>query len=79
MKNVRSKGTDEKSGTPPSVEALGSNFHVRHYKRFVNSPHWYEPECVAARDWKSDSVASIVYMIKEGILISMQIRMISYR
>ena len=53
------------------MEALsGSNVHVKRYERIIKSPQWYNPGFGAAREWKNDSVSSIVYMIQDGDFIS---------
>ena len=44
---------------------MGKNFHVRRSKRIRNSPQRYNPGFRAAREWKNDAVASIVYMIQD--------------
>ena len=65
MDNVRPEGTEDQYVTSPNGEALGRNFHVRRSERIRNSPHPYNPVFGAARDWKNDAVASIVYMIQD--------------
>ena len=45
---------------------MGRDASVRRSKRIRNSPHWYNPGFRAAREWKNDAVASIVYMIQDG-------------
>ena len=64
MDNVRPEGTEEQSVTSPDREALGRNVHVRRSKRIRNSPQRYNPVFGAAREWKNDAAASIVYMIQ---------------
>ena len=44
---------------------MGNNVNVRRSERTRNSPHWYNPGFGAAREWKNDAVASIVYMIQD--------------
>ena len=44
------------------------NVHVRHSKRIRNYPRKYNPGFGAAREWKNDAAASIVYMIQDGDL-----------
>ena len=38
---------------------------MRHSERIRNYPHWYNPGFRAAREWKNDAVASILYMIQD--------------
>ena len=38
---------------------------MRRSKRIGNSPQRYNPVFGAAREWKNESVASIVYMIQD--------------
>ena len=38
---------------------------MRRSKRIRNSPQQYNPGFGAAREWKNDAVASIVYMIQD--------------
>ena len=38
---------------------------MRRSERIINSPHRYNPGFGAAREWKNDPVASIVYMIQD--------------
>ena len=59
MENVCPEGTEYQYVKYPRGEALGRNFHVR------SSPHQYNPWFGAAREWKNDAVASIVYMIQD--------------
>ena len=47
-----------------------SNFNVRRSERIRNSPQRYNPGFRAAREWNSDDVASIVYMIQYGYINS---------
>ena len=70
MDNVCLEGTEETNVTSPSREALGRNFYVRNFERIRKSPQRYEPLFGAAREWKSDSVASLVYMNQDGDIIS---------
>ena len=65
MYNVCPEETEYQYVTSPSGESLGRNVDVRRYKRIRNSPHWYNPGFWAAREWKNDYVASIVYMIQD--------------
>ena len=70
MVNVCPEGTEEQYVTSPIGEALGRNVHVRCSKRIRNSPQRYNPGFGAARSWKNDAVASIVYMIQDRDLNS---------
>ena len=70
MDHVCPEGTEDQYVTYPSEEALGRNFHVRRYKKTRNSPQRYNPVFGAAREWKNDAVASIVYMIQDSDLNS---------
>ena len=65
MENVCPEGTEDKYVTFPNGEALGRNNHLKRSKRIRYSPHWYNPVFGAAREWKNDAVASIVYMIQD--------------
>ena len=65
MDNVHSQGNEDQYITSPNVESLGRNVHVRRSKRIRNSPQRYNPGFGAAREWKNDAVASIVYMIQD--------------
>ena len=56
--------------TSPSVEALGRNVDVRRSKCIRNSPQRYNPGFGAAREWKNDDVASIVYIIQDRYIDS---------
>ena len=70
MDNLRPEDTEDQSVTYPSGEALGRNVHVRSYECIRNSPQRYNPVFGAAREWKNDAVASIVYMIQDRDLNS---------
>ena len=70
MENVRPERTEDQYVTFPSGEALGRNVHVRRSERIRNSPQRYKPGFGAAREWKNDAVASIVYMIQDRDLNS---------
>ena len=70
MENVCPEGTEDQYVTSPSGEALERNVNVRHSKLIGNSPHQYNPGFGAAREWKNDAVASIVYMIQDRYLDS---------
>ena len=65
MDNVRPEGTEDQSDTSPSREALGRSVHVRRYECIRKSPQQYDPGFGSAREWKKDSVASIVYIIQD--------------
>ena len=43
---------------------------MRRSKRIRNYPQWYYPGFGAAREWKNDAVASIVFMIQDRYLNS---------
>ena len=64
MDNVCPDGNENQYVTSPSGETLGRNVNVRRSERIRNSPHRYNPGFGAAREWKYDAVASIVYMIQ---------------
>ena len=70
MDNVRTEETEDQSVTSPSGEALGINVHVRRSECIRKYPHWYDPVFGTAREWKSDAVASLVYLIQDGDLNS---------
>ena len=65
MDNVCPEGTEDQYVTSPSGEALVNNVYVSRSKCIRNSPQWYNPGFGAAREWKNDYVASIVYMIQD--------------
>ena len=65
MDNVCPNKNENQYVTSPSGEALGKNVNVRRYGRIRNSPQRYNPRFGAAREWKNDAVASIVYMIQD--------------
>ena len=65
MENVCPEKTDDEYITSPSGDALGRNVHMRHSERIRNSPQRYNPGFGAAKEWKNDAVASIVYMIQD--------------
>ena len=65
LDNVCPEGTEYQYVTSPSVEALVRNVDVRHSELIRKSPQRYNPGFGAAREWKNDSVASIVYMIQD--------------
>ena len=79
MDNVCPEGTEDQYVTSPSGEALGRNVDVRRYECIRNSAQRYNPGFGAARDWKNDDIASIVYMIQDRGFNSKVIWMISYR
>ena len=68
MENVRPEGTEGQPVTSPSGEALGRNVYVRRSKCIRKSPQWYGTGFGSTRECKSDTVASIVYMIQYGNL-----------
>ena len=68
MYNVCPKGTEDQYVTSPSGEVLGRNVNVRRSERIRNSPQQYNQGFGAAREWKNDAVASIVYMIQDRYL-----------
>ena len=65
MYNVFLDGNENQYVTSPSGETLGMNVNVRRFEGIQNSPQRYNPGFGAAREWKNDSVASIVYMIQD--------------
>ena len=65
VENVCPERTEDKYVTSTSGEALGSNVHVRRSGRIRNSPQRYKPGIGAAKEWKNNAVASIVYMIQD--------------
>ena len=70
MENVRPEETEDQYVTSLSGEALGKNVHIRRSERIRNSPQRYKPGFGAAREFKNDAVASIVYMIQYKALNS---------
>ena len=70
MDNVCPEGNEDQYFTSPTGEALGRNVHVRRSERIINSPQRYKPGFGAAREWKNDAVANIVYMIQDRDLNS---------
>ena len=65
MDNVCPDGNENQYITSPSGEFWGRNVNVRHSERIRNFPQRYNPGFGAAREWKNDAVACIVYMIQE--------------
>ena len=65
MDNVCPDGNENQYVTSPSGENLVSNVNVRHSKHIRNSPQRYNPVFGAAREWKNNAVASVVYMIQD--------------
>ena len=63
MDNVRLEETEDRSVTSTIGEALGSNVHVRRSEHIRNSPQRYNLGFGAAREWKNEYVAIIVYTI----------------
>ena len=45
---------------------MGVNLRMRRFGRIRKYPHWYDPVFGASREWKSDYVASILYMFQDG-------------
>ena len=70
MDNVCPEGTEDQYVTSPSGEALVRNVDVRRSEFIRNSPQRYNPGFGASREWKNDSVGSIVYMIQDKDLNS---------
>ena len=70
MENVCPERTEDQSVTSPSGEALERNAHVRRSECIRNSPQGYNSGFGAAREWKNDAVASILYMIQYSELHS---------
>ena len=70
MGNLCPEGNENQYVTSPSGEALGRNLHVRRSKRTRKYPHLYDPIFGAAKEWKNDAFAGIVYMIQDGYLNS---------
>ena len=64
------EGTEDQYVTSLSGEASGRNVNVRRSKRIRNYPQRYNPVFCAAREWKNDAVASIVYMIQDRVFDS---------
>ena len=58
------EGNENQYVTSPSGEAFGRNVNVRRSELIRNSPQRYKPVFGAAREWKNNTVASIVYMIQ---------------
>ena len=65
MENVCPEGTEDQYVTSQSGEALGWHVNVRRSECIRNSPQRYIPGFGAAREWKNDAVASIVYIIQD--------------
>ena len=64
MDNMCPDGNKNQYVTDPSGKDLGRNVQVRRSERIRNSPQRYNPGFGAAREWKNDAVASIVYIIQ---------------
>ena len=65
MVNQRPEGTEYQSGTSPSGEYLGRNFHVRRSKCIRKYPQQYDPGFGSARECNNDSVESIFNMTQD--------------
>ena len=65
MDNVCPDGNENQYVTSPSGEALGRNVNIRRSERIRIFPQRFNPGFGAAREWKNDAVASIVYMIQD--------------
>ena len=65
MDNVCPDGNKNQYVTSPSGEALGRNINVRRSERIRKFPQRFNPGFGAAREWKNDAVANIVYMIQD--------------
>ena len=65
MDNIRSEGTENQSVTSKNGEYFCKNVHAKCSKRIRKYPQRYDPGFGAAREWKSDGVASIVYMLHD--------------
>ena len=65
MDSVCLEGNENQYVTSPNGEALVRNVNARRSGRIRNSPLRYNPGFGAAREWKNDAVASIVYMIQD--------------
>ena len=65
MDNMCPDGNENQYFTSPSGEAFGRNVNVRRSELIRNSPQRYKPVFGAAREWKNNAVASIVYMIQD--------------
>ena len=63
MDNMCPDGNENQYVTSPSGEYLGKNVNVRRSKCIRNSLQRYNPGFRAAREWKNNAVASIVYII----------------
>ena len=70
MDNVCPEGTEDQYVISPSEESLGRNFYVRRSEGIINYPQRYNLVFGAARQWKNDAVASIVYMIQDRYIDS---------
>ena len=68
MDNLRPEETADQSVTYPSGETLGGNVNLRNSECTGKSPQRYDPGFGSDIEWKSDTVASIVYMIQSGYL-----------
>ena len=65
MENFSPEGNEDQYVTSPSGEALRRNIHVRRSERIRKYSQQYNPGFGAAREWKNDDFASIVYMIQD--------------
>ena len=65
MDNVCPDVDENQFVTSPSKEALGRNVNVKRSERIRNYPQRYNPGFGAAREWKNEAVARIVYMIQD--------------
>ena len=63
--NVCPDGNENQYVTSPSGEASGRNVNVIRSELIRNFPQRFNPGFGAAREWKNDAVASIVYIIQD--------------
>ena len=64
MRNICLEGPEDQSVTSTSGEDLGRNLHMGRSGRIRKSLKQYDPGFWAARQWNSDAVLSILYMIQ---------------
>ena len=64
MYNICPEGIYDQSITSTIGENLGRDVHLSHYDCIRKYPWWFDPWFGAARQWKGDTVASLVYIIQ---------------
>ena len=66
MESLIPGGNEYQYFTYPSGEALGINVHMNFSERIIKYPQWYDTGFGYSREWNSEAVSNIVYMIQYG-------------